>query len=263
VAGSPFDGVSHSARNLLTGGLVAAVVSAIAISPLGRLSGAHLNPAVTLAFRALGFVSCEDVVGYLAAQLGGALVGASLFRLAWGDVATSVGGGVTHPAVSVPLALGLEAGMTGVLVGTIVVFVSHERLARLTPLAIWPVIAVLIWQAGPWTGTSLNPARSAGPALVAGDLADLWLYVVAPVAGALCFAVAWRRWAPSQAHDGQALPRPRLCLPLRVRASGATPGAELIRPRTAPRTPRSARTTVAAPVILARLVAAPRRSVLP
>jgi glycerol uptake facilitator-like aquaporin len=88
--------------------------------------------------------------------------------------------------------------MTGVLVGTIVVFVSHERLARLTPLAIWPVIAVLIWQAGPWTGTSLNPARSAGPALVAGDLADLWLYVVAPVAGALCFAVAWRRWAPSR-----------------------------------------------------------------
>lgn len=191
--GSPFVGLSGSARNLLAGTLVATVVSAIAISPLGRLSGAHLNPAVTLAFRALRCVSAHDVAGYVGAQLAGALAGALLFRALWGDVARSVGGGVTHPTVPLPLALGLEAGMTALLIVTITAFVARERLARFTPLAIWPLLAFLIWLGGPWTGTSLNPARSAGPALASGDLTDLWLYVLAPVVGALGAAALWRR----------------------------------------------------------------------
>jgi aquaporin Z len=183
-AGSPVAGLPRSARELLAGALVATVVSAIAVSPVGRLSGAHLNPAVTLAFRALGCVSGHDVAGYVVAQLAGALAGGALFRALWGSVASSVGGGVTHPTVPVGVALGLEAGMTAALVAIIAVFVSRERLARWTPLAIWPVLAVMIWLAGPLTGTSLNPARSAGSALAFGDLADLWLYVAAPVAGA-------------------------------------------------------------------------------
>ena len=81
--GSPFDDVlsSDSARLLVTGGLVGGCVSLIAVSPLGRLSGAHINPAVTLAFRVLGRVSGHDVVGYLVAQLSGALAGAFAFRL--------------------------------------------------------------------------------------------------------------------------------------------------------------------------------------
>jgi aquaporin Z len=192
-AGSPVGGLGGSARELLAGALVATVVSAIAVSPLGRLSGAHLNPAVTLAFRALGCVSRHDVAGYLVAQLAGALAGGLLFRALWGSVAASVGGGVTHPTVPVAVALALEASMTAALVATIAVFVSRERLARWTPAAIWPVLTVLIWKAGPLTGTSLNPARSAGPALAFNDLADLWLYVVAPMAGALATAVALRR----------------------------------------------------------------------
>ncbi|MGH3033678.1 MAG: aquaporin, partial [Gaiellaceae bacterium] len=93
---------SESVRLLLTGLLVGGCVSLIVISPLGRLSGAHLNPAVTLAFRIVGRVSGHDVVGYLLAQLAGALAGALAFRLLWGSVALSVDGGVTHPAVSTP-----------------------------------------------------------------------------------------------------------------------------------------------------------------
>jgi aquaporin Z len=191
--GSPFGGLSSSWRNLIAGALVATVVSAIAVSPIGRLSGAHLNPAVTLAFRALGMVGRHDVAGYVAAQLGGALAGAALFRAAWGPVAASVGDGVTHPTVSLVAALALEAGMTAALVATIAAFVSHERLARWTPLIIWPLLAVMIWLAGPLTGTSLNPARSAGPAAASGDLADLWLYVVAPTVGAVAVGLGWGR----------------------------------------------------------------------
>jgi aquaporin Z len=166
-------------------------VSLIAVSPLGRLSGAHLNPAVTLAFRVMKVVSWPDVGAYVAAQLTGAVLGSLAFRAAWGPVAGSVGGGVTHSHVATPVAFVLEAAMTALLVATIFVFGSRPRLARWTPLAIWPLIGVLTWQFARYTGTSLNPARSAGPAIAFGDLGELWLYVVAPTAGALGLAAVW------------------------------------------------------------------------
>src|ERR687895_611489 len=82
--------------------------------------------------------------------------------------------------------LGLEGAMTAALIVVIFTFVSSERLARWTPLAIWPVIALLVWGGASYTGTSLNPARSAGPAFVfAEGLGVLWLYLLAPTAGAV------------------------------------------------------------------------------
>src|SRR5206468_6869511 len=113
----------------------------------------------------------------------------ALFRLAFG----TVGGGVTHSTVSVPGALCLEAAMTAVLVGTVFWFVARDRIAHLTPFAIPPVIAVLSWVGGAATGASLNPARSFGPAVAFGDLAGLWLYLLAPTAGAVIIALVWPR----------------------------------------------------------------------
>ena len=194
---SPVADASESVRLLLTGMLVGVTVTLIVISPLGRLSGAHLNPAVTLAFRVVGRVSGHDVVGYLAAQLAGALAGALAFRLLWGSVAFSVDGGVTHPSLATAAAIGIEAGMTGLLVGIIFVFVSRERLMRWTPLMLWPLIGALVWRGSPYTGTSLNPARSAGPAVAFADFSDLWLYLVGPILGALAVAVLWRRRHPN------------------------------------------------------------------
>jgi aquaporin Z len=188
---------SHSVGLLVIGLLFSGCNSLLAVSPLGRLSGAHLNPAVTLAFRVLGRVGVFDVVGYLAAQLLGALAGAAALRLLWRGVADSVDGGVTVPAVPLAAAFALEAGMTAVLLVVIFLFVSSARLARWTPLAIWPVIALLVWAGASSTGTSLNPARSAGPAVVFGEgLGVLWLYLVAPTVGALAVAFAWRRRHP-------------------------------------------------------------------
>jgi len=192
-SGSPLAGWSGSARLLLTGLLVGTCVALLVISPLGRLSGAHLNPAVTLAFWVVRMASGRDLIGYVGAQLVGALAGALTFRWLWGGVALSVGGGVTHPTVAIWSALCLEAGMTALLVAMIFVFVSHERLARWTPLMLVPVLAVLIWKGSPYTGTSLNPARSEGPAVAFADFADLWLYFLGPILGALAVAVTWRQ----------------------------------------------------------------------
>jgi aquaporin Z len=189
---------SHSLRLLLTGIFFSGLNSLLAISPPGRLSGAHLNPVVTLSFRVLGRVGDHDLVGYLTAQVLGALVGAAVLRFAWRGIADSVDGGITVPTVSAPTAFVVEAGMTAFLIAVILFFVSRAELARWTPLAIWPLIALLVWLGAPFTGTSLNPARSVGPALVFNQRLDvLWLYALAPTTGALLVALAWRRRHPA------------------------------------------------------------------
>jgi aquaporin Z len=164
---------------------------------LGRLSGAHINPAVTLGFFIVRMVPSRDLFGYIGAQLTGAVVGAYLFRWSWGHVALSVAGGVTHPSVSVPAALALEAGMTALLMAMILLSLSRARLTRWTPLMLVPLLALLVWRGSSYTGTSLNPARSEGPAIAFGDLADLWLYFVGPVLGAAGVATTWRCLTPA------------------------------------------------------------------
>jgi aquaporin Z len=186
---------------LVVGLLVAPCVGLIAVSPLGRLSGAHLNPAVTAGFWALGQVSRHDLVGYVATQLLGGVAGAVAARLLLPESVTeSIGGAVTHPEVSTAAAVALEAGMTALLLGVIFAFTSTQRLARWTPLAIVPVLTAIIWLGSPSTGASLNPARSEGPALAFGDVADLWLYLAAPVGSGLALGLLWRRFS---------MPRPR------------------------------------------------------
>ncbi|HUZ89900.1 MAG TPA: aquaporin [Candidatus Acidoferrales bacterium] len=177
---------SHSARLLLTGALFAATGALVALSPLGRTSGAHLNPAVSLAFWLTGKMRHHDLGAYICAQIVGACLGVLALRLAFPEFAT-VRYGMTMPGPSItpPIAALIEAGMTSALVLTILVFVSDMRTARWTPLAAWAVITLLVWQGAPLTGTSLNPARSVGPALIALNGHDLWIYLVGPPAGAI------------------------------------------------------------------------------
>ncbi len=191
---------SSSWRLLVTGLLFAGTGSLVAVTPLGRRSGAHLNPCVTLAFFVTGHVHRDDLAGYIAAQLLGAILGAGLLVRAWGPVAASVGDGTTRPGpgVGAVQAVGIEALMTAILVATILLCVSHHRTARLTPVAVWLVVACLVWRGAPYTGTSLNPARSLGPALLAGRWGDLWVYGVGPVAGALAVALAVRVIGPGR-----------------------------------------------------------------
>jgi aquaporin Z len=185
---------SMSLRLLLTGALFAAAGSLIAVSPLGRRSGGHINPAVTFAFWVTRHVHPHDLAGYVGAQLAGAVLGVVLWRVLWGPVADSVMRGVTAPGpgVSPPVAVLIEALMTAFLIAVIFAMLTSRRTLRWTPLAVWAVVTLLVWQAAPLTGTSLNPARSLAPALLGGGLGVLWVYVAGPLIGALAVAVVWR-----------------------------------------------------------------------
>lgn len=181
---------STSARLLLTGLLFAGTGSLVALSPLGRRSGAHLNPAVTLAFWTQRKVHPHDLAGYTVAQLAGAVAAVGCLRVAWGRTARELQMGATQPGRGFTAldAAGLEMLMTASLILMIFFFTSHAPTARWTPLGNWVLVATLVWQGAPYTGTSLNPARSLAPALVAPDLANIWVYIVGPCAGALLAA---------------------------------------------------------------------------
>lgn len=174
-----------SPRLLLTGLLFAGAGSILAISPLGRRSGAHLNPVVTLAFWTQHKVHPHDVAGYLAGQLLGAIAGTAVLGALWGEQARAVHLGATSPGLGVSdgRAVLIEAAMTAVLVLVILLMTSSAATARWTPLVLWPLIATLVWQGAPYTGTSLNPARSLGPALLAPLLDPYWVYIAGPLLG--------------------------------------------------------------------------------
>jgi aquaporin Z len=184
---------SHSLRLLLTGLLFAGCGSLVAISPIGRRSGAHLNPSITVAFFCHRHLRVGDAVGYIVAQCLGAIAGAGAIRLLWGARAASVRDGRTlpGPGVSTPEAVAIEALMTAVLVLVVFAFVSSTRTARWTPLAVWIVVAVLVWRGAPYTGTSLNAARSLGPVVVTWSWSDYWVYLVGPLAGVLVAVGLW------------------------------------------------------------------------
>jgi aquaporin Z len=194
--GSPLAHVlpDTSVRRLITGLLFAGSGSLVAISPLGKLSGGHINPAVTLAFWVQGKMHHLDLGGYILGQVLGAIVGTLLVALVWGGHAASVGYGTTVPGAAYPLWIVFlaEVSLTFLLVFSIFLFVSSHRLMRWTPLMVWILVAVMVWLEAPISGTSLNPARSFGPALVSWIWNDHWLYWIAPSLGALLAVGAFR-----------------------------------------------------------------------
>src|SRR5215470_19174735 len=200
--GSPLAHVlpDTSARRLITGLLFAGSGSLVAISPLGKLSGGHINPAVTLAFWAQGKMHHFDLGGYILGQFLGAITGTLLVVLVWRGQAASVGDGMTIPGAGYPLwvVFLVEVSLTFLLVLSIFFFVSSHRLMRWTPLMVWILLAMMVWLAAPISGASLNPARSFGPALLSWSWHEQWLYWIAPPLGALLAVGAFRLLAISE-----------------------------------------------------------------
>ena len=191
-----------SLRLLVTALCFAGSGSLVALSPLGRLSGAHINPSVSLAFWLQGKMRFPDFAGYVAAQMLGGLAGAAALAGAWGSHAANVHNGMTRlgPGWSLWQAGLAEIGCTALLVALIFVFVSSRRLMRWTPLMTWLVVAAMVWLESPISGTSLNPARSLGPAWISGIWQDQWLYAVAPPLGGLLGLGLFRLFRKKERH---------------------------------------------------------------
>lgn len=179
--------------NAATGGQIglAALVTAPGLMVMaiilfmGATSGAHLNPAVTLAFAARRDFPWRRVPGYIAAQLSGAILASVLLAALFGRVGSL---GSTNPGAGISelQALVIEIILTLGLVSTILGTASKaQAVGPLAALAVGGYIALAGLWAAPVSGASMNPARSLGPALILGNLSHVWIYVVGPIAGGL------------------------------------------------------------------------------
>jgi aquaporin Z len=150
------------------------------ILTFGRISGAHINPAVTFGLALHGQFQRAEVLPYVAAQLTGAVVAAMVIRLAF---AAQIAAAATVPAYGVPIGLAVEVLMSFVLMLVILRVASDAPLAAAA--AVGGTIALEAFLGGPITGASMNPARTFGPAVASGVWTAHWLYWVAPLAGAM------------------------------------------------------------------------------
>lgn len=176
--------VSHVGIGLTFGLIVMAMIYAI-----GHVSGAHINPAVTVAFWLTRHFPARRVPLYLAAQLVGGLVAALLLRGMFGDAGNL---GSTVPRGSAGQSLLLELLLTLVLMFVIMAVATDVRaIGQAAALAIGGTVGLEALFAGPISGASMNPARSLAPAIVSGAWEAQWIYIVGPVAGALIGAVLY------------------------------------------------------------------------
>jgi len=175
--------VTHGAIGHAGIALTFGMIVLVMIHTFGDVSGAHLNPAVTLGFAAARRIPWSSVPGYVAAQTAGACAASGLLRFLFPDGGTL---GATLPAGPPGQSFVLEVLLSALLMLTILSVSTGAKEKGLTAgIAIGSLIALEAMFAGPISGASMNPARSIAPALVSGHLTHLWIYLTAPVLGAL------------------------------------------------------------------------------
>jgi MIP family channel proteins len=157
----------------------------------GHLSGAHINPAVTIAFTATRHFPIRDAGAYIAAQLTGAAVAGFALLAVWPE--KPAGLGATAPSIGTGGAFVYELLLTGFLMFVIMAVATDTRaVGAAAAVAIGGAVTMDALMGGPVTGASMNPARSFGPALAAGQWNDFWVYASAPVMGAMLGAGAYQ-----------------------------------------------------------------------
>lgn len=192
-----FIGPGSAMVNAYSGGAVSHVGVALAfafvvtamIYALGHLSGAHINPAVTLAFWSVRRFPAAEVIPYVLAQCAGAVAAAWALRAALGAVGDS---GATLPHIPVAAAFGVEWLLSFALMFVIMAVATDERVADgFAPIAVGLTVGFCALMGGPLTGASMNPARSFGPALVGGLWRAHWLYWLSPITAMIVAARAY------------------------------------------------------------------------
>ena len=174
------------------------------ILSMGAVSGAHLNPAVSLAFAARGDFPWKRVPGYVLVQLVGATLAVLFLRVVFGRVGM-LGATLPGPGFDDGQALLIELGLTGGLISTILGTASRaQNVGPISALGVSAYIILAGLWSSPVSGASMNPARSFGPAAVGGDFSHLWVYFVGPLGGALIAVVFARVLRGPGGHDAVA-----------------------------------------------------------
>ena len=166
-------------------GVAFGVVVWAMIRLLGATSGAHINPAVSIAFAWSGDLPWNRVLPFILAQCSGALAASYTHVLIWPEVErygmSSFEGHWTY-------GFGLELGLTVVLMGSIYFAIHTKARRKWVATIVGTTVGLEAWLVGPYCGASMNPARSLGPAVASGDVSQLWVYIVATSLGALLVA---------------------------------------------------------------------------
>ena len=178
-------------RQVITGFLFGSIGASIALSPIGKLSGAHINPAVTMVFWLFRKIEGRLAITYILAQLTGAIIGC-LPLLLWGQMGRSIEFGVTVPGegYSMQTALLGEIITTFTMVSLLVIFIGFRSIRQFTPYMFPFLYAIMVPLEAVISGTSTNPARSLGPAVISGEWTGWWIYLIGPMAGALLASFA-------------------------------------------------------------------------
>jgi aquaporin NIP len=167
----------------------------------GHLSGAHINPAVTLAFTLSRHFPLREALTYIGAQCAGAIAAALALLAIWPDQPADLG--ATSPSVGAGSALAYEAVLSAFLMFVIMAVATDTRaVGAAAAIAIGGTIGLDALVGGPVTGASMNPARSLGPALAAWEWRDFWIYVVGPLGGTALGGLTYQVVRGQQAGPG-------------------------------------------------------------
>ncbi|GLJ31320.1 hypothetical protein SUGI_0628340 [Cryptomeria japonica] len=153
------------------------------IYSVGHISGAHFNPSVTVAFATVNRFPVKEIPGYIVAQLVGSISAGFVLRLMFGDI--------SHIAATVPSGSNMQSFVLEFLITFLLMFVvcgvgtDTKAVGELGGLTIGATVAMVVIVAGPISGASLNPARTLGSAIAGNKYTGIWIYMVAPVLGAI------------------------------------------------------------------------------
>ena len=162
--------------------IIFGLIIAVMIYALGHISGAHFNPAVSIAFYQNKNINIKELCSYVPAQIIGAIVASSFHNFFWGAEHSF---GMTINKLTFTKGFSLEILISIFLMLTIISAATDKRVSNsIASLSIGGMITVCSFVAGPFTGASMNPARSLGPAILSGDFSNMFIYILAPVIGA-------------------------------------------------------------------------------
>ena len=189
ISNAVYDGALGQVGVALSFGLVIMAM----VYATGHLSGAHINPAVTLAFTLTRHFPAREAAAYIAAQAAGAILAALALLAVWPDQPAQLGATVPAGGVAIGSALVYELVLTAILMFVIMAVATDTRaVGAAAAIAIGGAVGLDALFGGPVTGASMNPARSLGPAIAAWEWRDFWIYLVGPVAGAALAALAYQ-----------------------------------------------------------------------